>query len=225
MSVAFRSSDILAFGSHTNSTFNKPAGTADDDILIAAISIRNAPAVTPPADWNTFSGTPFTMWDSYSTYMYWKRAASEGASWTWTHATQNSNGILIACSGAIATGDPNDATPTSNLNAGAADKNVVALEITTATANALGIIVWSNKVDTGGQTPPTGFTEHGDPNNTYGVEDKIFSSAGATGNQTTVIVNNDNWITFFLALKPLDVPVTSGTFVQGWGYSIIPYSI
>lgn len=195
--VAFRSFANLTAGTRTDSTLNKPAGTVDNDILLAAIGHGGAVSITAPAGWTEYSGSPFDVGFT-RVATYWKRASSEGASWTWTHSSSLTWALVAAYSGAKTSGDPNDVTPTINNGTGT---SVTALSVTIATNNSLGVILWTNSGDTGGQTPPSGFTEHGDPNSTFGAEDKTLGT-GATGNQTTTIVNSDSWAAFFTALAP-----------------------
>lgn len=199
--VAFRSANHTNFAVTANTTISAPAGTTDNDILLGAITVLTGVAVAAPTGWAEYACSPVVSWGGiYDSHFYWKRAASEGASWTWTHSATTTWGFVSAYLGAITAGDPNSATAT--CNGGNSNMAVVALSITINAVNSDAVILWSNQSNTGGQTPPSGFTERGDPNNTFGDEDKTYAATGATGDQTTVIVNNDSWSAFFTSIKP-----------------------
>ncbi|HZM83765.1 MAG TPA: hypothetical protein VFC19_49230 [Candidatus Limnocylindrales bacterium] len=83
MTVAFRAGANVVNGTAgTSVTVSKPAGTADGDFLLAFIAEVGVGSITPPAGWTLIgsqaNGTDVTL------AAYWKPAASEGASWTWT---------------------------------------------------------------------------------------------------------------------------------------------
>jgi hypothetical protein len=68
----------------TSLTINKPAGTVDDDYMVALISTNNT-TTTAPSGWTLLEG-PTTDGSGLSTYLYQKKAASEGTDYTWTFA-------------------------------------------------------------------------------------------------------------------------------------------
>lgn len=83
MTVALRASANVVNGTAgTSVTVSKPAGTADGDFLLAFVAETGTGTITPPAGWaligSVANGSNVTM------AAYWKAAASEGASWTWT---------------------------------------------------------------------------------------------------------------------------------------------
>lgn len=111
MAIAFRSSTT----NHTNGatdvtiTITKPTGTLDNDILIAVISGYISAAASISAMMNTPSGwTKLTNQDSSNNTtqdvghtIFWKKASSEGASYTFTSsATVIQGGAVMAFSGA-----------------------------------------------------------------------------------------------------------------------------
>jgi hypothetical protein len=208
MAVAYRSQTKFAYATGVNTTINKPAGVVDGDILVAYFYISDV-TVTAPSGWTEYSGSPFETWAAKAR-VYWKRASSEGSSWTWTHNSATRLATVNAYSGAISSGNPNDCTAASNH--GHSNKACVALSITTATNNAL--VIFLNVSTIGGMTAPTGYTLHGD-----GSEcNKIYTTAGATGNQTGTFAVNNSWHSFHMALKP---PVTDIKSVSGVPYDSI----
>lgn len=113
-----------ALPSQVNTTMVASDGIADDDILIAMLHTWFLGDVTPPVGWTEYNPddpfmNPTGIYGDFSsgdyTRFYWKRASSEGSSWTWTHADARVVGFVAAYSGAVTSGDPNDVTPTFNV--------------------------------------------------------------------------------------------------------------
>jgi hypothetical protein len=218
MAIAFRSYSETVYATRTNTTIDKPTGTADGDILIAVIYSENNEVITPPADWASFSSVG-VGWGGKNE-CYWKRASSEGASWTWTHANQNTQGNVFAYSGCIATGSPIDATVTTNDNRGGESTSVVGLSITTSTDNSMACMIWVNTSGSGTHTNPDGWTENGNPLVTYGILNKTITPAGATGNITITMSVSSYWATVFTALKVASGAAPASDFMKPskfWG--------
>ena len=112
---ALRAIDTVTYGSRANTTLNKPTGTVDNDILIASVfqgfSSGSFPDVTPPSGFRMLLQSIRYVTDSgfFGRFLlYWKRAASEGSTYTWTHATSSTQIALTAWSGCVTTGIPID---------------------------------------------------------------------------------------------------------------------
>ncbi len=203
---SFRALSDLSFGTRTNSTLNKPTGTANNDILIAGVYITGTGTVTPPAGWTEYTGSPHntnaTWFDNIDLHLYWKRASSEGASWTWTHSSTGTFGMVAAFSGCTTSGDPNDVSATFNSTL---TTSVTGTGVTTSTANTLGVMMWVPNNSVGTETPPAGWTERGtDPvgGNSYGLIDNALASTGATGNIVITIGTSQQTAAMVTALKP-----------------------
>src|SRR4030095_227044 len=200
MSIAFRSYAEKTSSTTSNTTIAKPSGTTDGDVLLAAISADEAAVIGPPAGWteDASSGITWSTSGARRIWLYYKVASSEGADWQWTHALYGTWGIVGAWSGGD-TGTPNDAAATSN--SGGSDTSVIATGLTTATSNAMHVIIWTNQTDTGSITTPSGYTDERSGNVTFGIFDKIIASPGAVGNQTITSANNDMWAAFSIAIR------------------------
>jgi hypothetical protein len=111
MAVAFRSLDTKGDGLGTSVVHNAPAGLANNDIMVIFLYKENTAAVTWPAG---FSQVGTVTSGTETVYVAWKRASSESGTYTasWTGSKYRWS-ILAAYSGAITTGNPNDATPTT----------------------------------------------------------------------------------------------------------------
>lgn len=89
------SNDIGA--TQTNDTVNKPAGTVDNDVMLAYCHLEsNTPDLAAPAGWTlALSTTNVASTPDSTSYTYWKRASSEGASYIFTHANAFSECAII----------------------------------------------------------------------------------------------------------------------------------
>ncbi len=146
--------------SDANPVCNKPTGTADNDIMFAALKFVNTASVSsPPSGWASLgtindAGTSGTIMQ-----VYWKLAASEGASYTFGLSAATRVGITIATyRSGFDTADPIDGS--SN---GTYFNNDTTLRATTVTVSAndsaaifLGGIHNSSALTF---TAPTGFAE------------------------------------------------------------------
>jgi hypothetical protein len=212
MAAAYRSSTTNALGNRTNTTFNAPAGLANNDILLCVMSCgdggdQTAPTVTPPTGFAAVTGGSQTISkaDPYATKIqaFWKLAASESGSYTFSHGAADSEGILYAISGA-------DATPI-NPNATAAtgtSDTPTATGLTTPNDGSLvvwGAVHWDSAATS--VAPPTGttptFTGRYAPGSggiVY-VADGVMTTAGATGNKSILTTNNQLWGAILICIE------------------------
>ncbi|WP_454626946.1 hypothetical protein [Bradyrhizobium cenepequi] len=203
----FRSVVSTTYASRTNTTISKPAGTADNDILIGALFVGasgTAPTPTAPSGW-TMIGTATSVVDpsgfNGKFYLYWKRAASEGASFTFTHAAASSQAFIAAYSGCVMSGSPVDVS-SSNSGTGSTSTGT---GVTTAGANEL--LLWiAHNWDIAAVTPPAGMVERFE--GLICLADTRQVAAGATGNKATTANGNtitqSPWVARLIALKPAD---------------------
>ena len=85
--ITFRAAASASAGSDTLTlTINKPAGTVENDIMIASIAIcPNTPTITAPTGWTLIRRTNNANANAHSLASYYRVAgASEGASYAWT---------------------------------------------------------------------------------------------------------------------------------------------
>jgi len=87
-------------------TVTKPAGTVDGDILVAAFYwIDDTNTITPPAGWTLIRKTINTAPSpTVQLVSFWKRAASEPASWVFTPSDNGKNRFYVCVAYAGATG-------------------------------------------------------------------------------------------------------------------------
>ncbi len=98
-SIALRTSSTATAGSGTLTlTIPKPAGTFEDDVMIASIGFRpHTAVVTPPAGWTLLRRSDNSGGSANSLAVYWKTADNaEPASYAWTFNTSTGTvgGIL-----------------------------------------------------------------------------------------------------------------------------------
>lgn len=196
MAVAFRSSTNTTADSRTNTTGSEPSGAAADDILIATLYIENDITVTPPAGWTQIAFVDSTT-QTYDFGVWWIRRGGSAPALTWSHNNAPTQLNIAAYSGCITTGDPQDATASTNQGT---DASAEGTAITTANANSMLVYVLS-KWDWGRTaTPPSGMNERVDGTANY-LADVLQVAAGSTGTKTATLNSATVWITVLLALK------------------------
>ena len=179
---AFRNgSSFPPTASQTSMTISKPVGTADGDLLVAAINLASLAAITAPAGWIQINDTTHST-NAGHVVTYYKIASSEPASWTWTFASSLCDGWVGAYTG-INTSEPFDVSSNANNLNGVA--TIIAPSVTTTYSNDLLIGVFAGGGTRTG-TPPTTMTERYDSAGGPFLEiaDEIVVSAGATGTRT-----------------------------------------
>lgn len=105
--IAFRAAASNGVSSNANLTISKPSGVVNDDIMLAFIQCpgRRTIAVVP-SGWSLVgryeNTTQQTTGTGTAVSVYWKKAASEGSSYTWSADTGNDDllGVIVAYSGA-----------------------------------------------------------------------------------------------------------------------------
>lgn len=204
MAVAIRSQTSTTYASRTNTVLTAPTGLANDDILFAVIfnALTGTPSVpTPPAGF-TQIGTSTAdgaggFNDKFS--LFWKRAASESGSYTFTHAAASSQGLLLAISGAATSGSPVDVFSSNSSNTGSTSTG---LSVTTTVANDLLLYIEHDWEGLGTLSPPTGMTEVFD--SLIYAASLALGAAGATGNKTQTNGNGGGnpWAAWLVAIAP-----------------------
>jgi hypothetical protein len=203
--AAFRSVSNTTYASRTNTTVTAPAGIADDDILVLFMFlgvVGGAPTPTPPSGFTQIgSGTDVTDPGNFNgkSYVWWKRASSEGSDYTITHTGANTQAVIAAYSGCTTSGSPVDAL---SSNTGAVS-SAVATAVTTTVGNTHLLYLAHDWTGSGALTPPTGMGERFD--GLVYLADEAISSTGATGDRTQTNGNSaagEQWAAWLVALKP-----------------------
>jgi len=183
-SPAFRA--VASGGGNTGSGFSvtKPAGTTDGDVLVVAIQDDggvNWSDVPAPTGWTRIIADAGSSFDGRM-HVFWKVAASEGASWTFTPtATGGSNYryAALAYSGgttveASASGVGGSSTTSHTVNPPSA-----------ITPNTTFVALLGSNQSATTFTPPAGMTERHDAGAApeIMVADKSLSATGDPGDQ------------------------------------------
>jgi hypothetical protein len=217
---SFRAAATASGASSTSVTVNKPAGTAQDDILIALVYIEHATAtITAPSGWalvrDSLQSGPAGF--DYRHVTYWKRAGgSEPSSYQWSFsASAYREAFVIAVQGCATSGSPIDveaATVNANQNDAPA-----APSVTTTVADTLLVGVYTTADGGNAAWSPgsSGMTERVDSVSLVGY-DVVQASAGATGSKTVSCSGgaNPEWhVGAAIALKPPAGNAVSQTLV------------
>lgn len=188
MAITHVASSNTTYANRSNTSVTKPTGTSDDDLIVLfflnARSGSYGPAPTAPSGFTALGSMPVQVGPSGNFYLqswvYYKVASGEGASWTFTHAAISTQALSVVYRG-VDTTTPLDVTSTINTSTTSTTRTWTGL--TTATAEAMLVALGQDWGDTANNlTPPTGFTERIEVNPLVYAADKIQTSAGATGN-------------------------------------------
>lgn len=198
MAIAYRAGTTAGNASGTDLAINKPTGTADGDILLVVL-YREAGTWTLPAGWTQIADQ--ANWNATLTLtMAWKRASSEGASYTFNlSATTWRIAAMAAFSGCLASGDPVDVYAAN----GAAEFDEIpdASSITTTVADTMRVCGVGNYTGADVGVGSSGFTQGA----ALGGTELFYATqagAGASGVKTFATIASDLWCTVHLALKP-----------------------
>ena len=207
MAHAFRSVASATISGQTTGnktlTITKPAGTVNDDVMVAIVSVLSVDAalLTAPAGWTSLGS--FSDANS-KTEAFRKVAASEGASYAFTVSGGDpyaAAGIIASYSGVTLTPSPID---TDAEQSNAASTSATAPSVTpTGTADMLVCCYSSGSTSYGvavTSTPPSGMTERADAgiaqqdSSNYSwfdvqvsLNDVLLASAVATGTKVATL--------------------------------------
>lgn len=184
--VTFRA--VAATGEADNSVVvTKPTGTVDDDVMLALFwgygETGGIPEITPPASWTLIAS------ETYSTNciwaLYWKRASTEGANYTWAHdggGAANTHVVIASYYNVLPDGDPIDTF--SDTAYVVADTTLRAATVTPSEQPIMLVFAGSSGAQT--MTAPANFTERYDANPAscfaLHLAERLYLSTDATGN-------------------------------------------
>lgn len=173
----------------------KPVGTVDDDVMLAIIYTEPANAVTTLSGWTILAARFDTS--TYGVSTFWKRAASEGISYTWSSPGGSFTiGVIISYSGCVTTVSPIDVMGTWQ---GATSSTMTGLAVTTATADTtivqMGVV---GDIGITQSTPPTSMTNRLN----FGtiINDVAQAAAGSSGNKAATMSGSVDWASVLVAL-------------------------
>jgi uncharacterized repeat protein (TIGR01451 family) len=203
--ITFRAASGTDGGGRTL-TVARPAGTQQDDVLVAAVYWDNsAPnTITPPSGFTLIRQDAGATTQAVSLY-YHVASGTEPATYTWL-ATRSSGftGIVAAYSN-VDIANPIDAHGGQT----GSGTSATAPSITTSTADDVLVGVWSSWNSNLSLTPPGGMTtrqsySRSDP---LTFAERAAPAAGATGTSTaTASANPNTWTAQVLALRPRSGP-------------------
>lgn len=221
--IAFRSADKNWGSSVSSLTINKPAGTVQNDVMIAAIGVHpNTEIVTPPAGWTLVRRMDNANPNANSLVVYLLVAGgSEPANYQWTFNTST------GAAGGIQTFSGVDTTTPINVENGQCTLagscatltfSHATPSVTTTVANTM-VVTAHALYSAANWTPPAGMTEGFDTGNfgTHSTEGNWVAqaAAGATGIKTATSDNSgggaDVGNAHILALQPGPTPTTFAT--------------
>lgn len=200
MAIAYRSNASAGGGTGTNLTINKPTGTVDNDIMIAALlNDAGATAWTLPAGWAWIKQSQANGNGNEWCSVAWKRASSEGASYTFNVSSTWRTGMIASFSGAFTSGDPQDST---SAGLGQSDTSVDVASITNATANSMNIIGLSDYNENTSSAGSSGYTKAGQLAG-ISIYYALQASSGASGAKVLTVtgVSSGAWATIHASIK------------------------
>jgi len=194
----------------TSMAINVPAGTATDDVMIAAIALKSSTVtINPPSGWTLLNRVNQSTGDSNAQAIYYRVVTgTEPASYTW-----NFSPAVFGAVGGIVTYRGVSTSSPINVNGGnvtASSTTHTATGVTTTVSNTM-IVTAHSFASSASWTPPVGMTERVDKatltvSNEGGIaleiSDVLQTGAGATGDKTaTASGNADTGVAQILALK------------------------
>lgn len=214
MTIAFRAAAVAANGAAPTSIgVAKPTGTTDGDLLLAFVVISADKEISAAPDgWALLaSANTGTATGDCRHHAYWKIAAGEGSSYTWTFSgTADTAAAVLAYSGASS--DNPVQTSATQLMAGSSDDHT-APSVTPSTASTWAVYaIGVNPVYDGNTTftTPSGLTARAEADPGAGttnravlkVFDQALSSAAATGAKTTTLNNSAKGVGITVVIAP-----------------------
>jgi hypothetical protein len=180
----------------------------DGDILIAMFMAQRVAAsttLTPPAGWTVIDSSRVkdAAGSTCDSAIYWKRAAGESGSYTFTNTSASTQLVVMAYSGEVASGSP-VAGSSKNFTTDPTSSGVTASAFAVTTTANNEDVIWlaHNWVNSAALAPPTGMTERFD--GFLYAADLVFATAGSAGPyfQTTGNTAAQPWTAFLVAVKP-----------------------
>lgn len=205
--ITLRSASSGANATATTLVIPAPSGLSIGDVMLAGITTRGNPAITPPAGWTLVrlnSSNNFTIQQA----IYVKVASTEPASYTWTFtSSQGAAGSILAYSGV-------DTAAPVNVHGGMVsmaqhNKGIINAPSITTTVNGAMIVGFFGISVAATVLPPIGMMERADIAATSGAylvthecADLLQTTAGATGVKQAKASGEGPSVGQLLALRP-----------------------
>jgi hypothetical protein len=204
--IVFKASSTSGnMGTTASLAIPKPVGAVAGDFLLAQVTVRDNPTITPPAGW-TFVHAD-TKNPNLKQAIYWRVAGPELGPYTWTFSsTQFASGGIIAYTGVDASNPIDD----SSGNTGNST-TLTALAVTTSVSDAMVVgffgiarsttltpgagLTFRYTVDSGGMGGATAHTMSM-------AADFTQATPGSTGNKTATAGQAADWVAQLVALRP-----------------------
>ena len=208
MPIAFRSVSTIS-ETDTSVDCPKPTGAVDGDILVALVVARQdvgIPTITPPAGWTFTVGN--SVFNNVREEVYWKRAGSEGASYTWSHdgtGSLRTQVTIAAYSGALQAGSPIDPIDAYSSTWYETDDTTLRAGGVKPTVQPTMLVFLGQVYTSLSATPPAGMTERQDNSGAaylHYLADQRLTSTAATGDKDATLSGAENYKhAFLLVLK------------------------
>jgi hypothetical protein len=208
--IAFRSSTFAANSGATTLVIARPTGAQTNDILVAVVTVRGAPTITPPSGWtlirSDMSGTTLKQ----ATYFRAVDAATD-TSFTWTFsATSLVSGAIVAYSGVDVLNVPVRPVDAADGRATTSStSSIVAPSITTSVEGDLLIGAFGSATNATFD-PPSSMIEQGEIVSTAGksrvateIADQVLGPAGPTGDRAATASKSAVVVGQLIALRPV----------------------
>lgn len=217
MAIAFRAVASGQGGaSSTEAVVDKPTGTLDDDFILVGVLVVATTIDDVPAGWTLLRAL------SSGYRLYYKRASSEGATWTWSFsATGRMAWFAISFSG-VSVSDPIDVETgvTGIYDDLSIPETMTAPTVTSEHADCVGVwmIGTNSSASSMSSISPDGMTSRIDSLKATGdqyiaVDTKDLATAGATGAQVWEMLeapdtDGNSWC-WVVVLRPSFPPATT----------------
>ena len=205
--IVFRGASSGANATSTSLLLPSPAGAGAGDVLLASVSVRGAPVVSPPAGWTLVRMVANGTILRQAVYVR-VAGASEPASYVWTFSAAKAAAGGIAAFAGVDVANPVDAS------AGQANSTVAAVtapSVTTTVANTM-LVGLYGFAPLAGLAPPAGMSEHWEVGSAAGTAYPVVSAGvsalqaavGATGVRVATASKSVNSVGLLVALRPAE---------------------
>ena len=201
--IGFRSAASAANATTTTLVLPRPAGTVSGDELLASVSVRGTPTITPPAGWTLVRRDVRTTTFTQAVYVH-PAGASEPTSYTFTFdSSQTAVGAIAAYTGV----DGSNPTAGDSGQANSGSTSITAPSLTAAVPGTRLVGLFGITGNTT-VTPPTGMTERSEivspvtSKLTLSLDDQSNAASGASGARVATAAASGNSIGQLVALRP-----------------------
>ncbi len=190
MAIAVRAVGTTALMLGGSITLTVPT-VSNGDLMIANVYSTDVGAASPQTGWNTLIITQARAGEDWA--FYWRIAASEPASYTWSWGVGSGVGNITAFSG-VDTSTPIDVAALAGT-AATSGTTLTAPTRTTVTNNAWLVCSYAVR-EVANFSQPTGMTEQYDISGTFeamSLDTQLIAAAGATGTRDSTVSTTINF--------------------------------